>query len=863
MLQLFISYCHADGQYVDSLLTHLDPIIKDENALISPWYDREIISGKELWNNIDTHLHHSDIFCPLISASYLSSQSCRKEFEAAYEMHNRQGMLIIPIILSACAWKENEKISKFCAATTDAKEINHYTNQEDAWFEVYTNIKKAVIDYQNILNLKFTDSFNDFLSNTDILTKTHNQKETLVLDDIFVYPEVSYKNQSLYETHSDSKEILAGFKKGDRVEIIGDEQSGKTTIAKKYICELKKKGFIPIYISADQPILQGNLQARINNSFEEQYNSSLPLCDYDFSKIVPIIDDFFKAKRIEDYIIILNDYDSSIIIVDDIFLMDCKNETITSDYTKYTIREMNHRLRNQLIKKWLMLSDGGAQNRIFTNEEYARLDETYHRIDGQLSQGVMPAYPFFILFLLSTYETMQRPLDKEITTQGYCYQSLIYFFLAKQHVASEDQETYLNFLSELSYAIFKNQGNLDYASYEKFLQAYKKQFNLTQSPTTMLEKLVKCGIMHVSSLRYYGFAYPYLYYFFAGKYFAEHSDASDEENKEAIEDIDRIFANLHKDEYAYIAVFIAHHSKSKKILAKLYETAQKYFNAYNPTLLESEELAFFNTKVLEIPSLPETNNPEEQREKALRRQDELEEKKRSIEEHEDELSTDISKQLRGSIKTVEVIGQILRNRAGSMPKTDLKNMTNCAIDVHLRLLSSFFELIQTIIKSDASLVFIKERILEKKPDIDEQSLDALASAYFWNMNMSVIIGIISKLTFALGCNNMLPIIGEVCDERANTAARIIKNNSYMWIAKTINIEDIKTLVSASSNNPTIQKVMKYMLVNYCTMHNIDYKDRLRLQQLGIDRRFLNNRDNSKKKLMIDGHNPKGNEEPKQ
>ena len=131
------------------------------------------------------------------------------------------------------------------------------------------------------------------------------------------------------------------------------------------------------------------------------------------------------------------------------------------------------------------------------------------------------------------------------------------------------------------------------------------------------------------------------------------------------------------------------------------------------------------------------------------------------------------------------------------------------------------------------------------------------------MNMSVIIGIISKLTFALGCNNMLPIIGEVCDERANTAARIIKNNSYMWIAKTINIEDIKTLVSASSNNPTIQKVMKYMLVNYCTMHNIDYKDRLRLQQLGIDRRFLNNRDNSKKKLMIDGHNPKGNEEPKQ
>lgn len=69
----------------------------------------------------------------------------------------------------------------------------------------------------------------------------------------------------------------------------------------------------------------------------------------------------------------------------------------------------------------------------------------------------------------------------------------------------------------------------------------------------------------ISSCRNYSFEYPYLYYFFAGKYFAEHTDENDSENAHAIVEIDNIVNNLHTNENAYIAIFISHHTKSKFI----------------------------------------------------------------------------------------------------------------------------------------------------------------------------------------------------------------------------------------------------------------------------------------------------------
>lgn len=517
--------------------------------------------------------------------------------------------------------------------------------------------------------------------------------------------------------------------------------------------------------------------------------------------------------------------------------MDYNLENATGNYTKYKIRELKPSLRVTLIKKWLLVSEEHEPNRYIVNDQYAQLDEAKARIEAQINHGITPSYPFFILFLLSTYETMEKPMDNEITTQGYCYQSLIYFFLRKQGVKQCDIDAYLNFLTEFAYAIYKCNGALSDDVYQEFLSVYRTKFNLSISHKELLSKLLACNILEVTSSRYYQFAYPYLYYFFAGRYFAENFDDEDEDNNSVLNDIQTIFENLHKNDYAYITVFIAHHTKSKKIIKRIEAIANSMFANHPVATFSSEELSFFNSNTFDIPLLPaDSNNPEEQRTIQLRHEDEEEERIRK-EQRSEEDATELSMQLRSSIKTVEVLGQILRNRAGSMQKPDLKRLCSEAMDVHLRLLSSFFNLIKIIGQDRNNLSFLAERIVQSKPNMSFENAINLAEPLFWNINMGVIIGFVSKITNSLSSSNLLPVIKDVCDDKNTMASSIIKQNTIMWVRKSLHFEELRQIID-QTENLTANKVMSCLLVDYCMLHNIDDKDRNRFMSMGFKKQKL-------------------------
>ena len=85
-----------------------------------------------------------------------------------------------------------------------------------------------------------------------------------------------------------------------------------------------------------------------------------------------------------------------------------------------------------MIKKWILLTDKKNDNIHNENEKYKNIDSTTELVNTALGKvigkGIMPAYPFFILSVIITYDTVEKKLDQEITSQGYCYQALIYIF---------------------------------------------------------------------------------------------------------------------------------------------------------------------------------------------------------------------------------------------------------------------------------------------------------------------------------------------------------------------------------------------------------------------------------------------------
>jgi len=777
------------------------------------------------------------------------------EKKNALELRKKKRIIVVPIILSACGWSDDEEISNLLALPTDGKPISEFNDCNRAWKNVYDGLKDIIEKELKLKQLRLTKQFSDFLQNTELLAKAHSQKEKVLLDDIFVYPELEkYDDLREYDKKESSEKLIEHFCDYSKILIAGENQSGKTTLCKKIFMKLREENFVPVYIYDKTRPYQGKIENIISKAYKEQYET-VSIVEIDRQRIVPILDDFHFAKNKEKHIHDLSTYQHQIIIVDDIFSLNFKDEQIISSFTHFKIIEFIPSLRNRLIKKWTHLID--KKTDINHNETYQNIDKTTELVNTALGKvigsGIMPAFPFFILSVISTYETFVKPLDQEITSQGYCYQALIYLYLRKEGVKNDEIDTYINFLAEFAFFFYttkKNEISID--ELNSFFETYLDKYNLPIKQKTLLNNLLQTQIISLDNCNNYSFYYQYLYYFFVAKYLAEHV----EDSKKII---DSILTNLHKDENAYIAIFISHHSKNAYILDEIILNAQCLFDKYKSATLSKEELSFFDKQVGIIVQevLPPPNaTPEKERAKRLETQDLVEqinkdEKENNTREYESD--DDLAMELRRSIKTVEVMGRIIKNRAGSLEISRLEFIFEEAMKVHLRILTSFFELIRNEEEQQETVYFFSKRLnkivedmaeerkkegrKERKPSKEE--LEKISKKIFWNLNFFVVYGLIDKIIHSVGSNKLTSIVRKVCDNENTPASLLVKHGILMWYNKNVRIDDIAKGIDEDDFSEIARKVMRFMIVNHCSMHSLGFKEKQKIEhKLGIPSEIL-------------------------
>ncbi|POZ88365.1 TIR domain-containing protein [Petrotoga sibirica] len=831
-LKLFISYSHHDEKsYIDQFKKHIHTL--KDNGLIEDWYDREILAGEDFQNKINNNLEDADIICLFISKEFLSSPSCKKEKEKALELRKKKGISVIPIILSSCEWLDEEDISKLLALPADGKPISKFEDPDEAWLGVYEGLKKIIEKEIKFKNLKITEEFESFLQDTEMLTNAHSEKERVLLDDIFMPPDLDKFNDLGEHEEISSEELFKKLLDYPRIVIAGENQSGKTSLCKVMFKELRKRNFVPVYISDEKDQFRGRIENKILESFHKQYDDDgFDINEIDKERIIPIIDDFHFAKNKEKHVKDLSVYPRCILIVDDIFSLNIEDEKLLASFTRFKISEFKPTLRNELIKKWRRLTDKEIRD-----IDYRDIDRTTELIDSTLGETIgkkiMPAYPFFILSAIVTYETLAIPLNQEITSQGYCYEAFIYFYLRKQGVRNDEIDTYMNFLTELAFYFYKEKKyELFPDDFTSFMKLYLEKYNLPIDQKILLKNLSL--IVSTDSFNNYSFRYPYLYYFFVAKYLADHL-----ENEGIKEEIEKIMNNLHVNENAYIAVFMSHHSKNIGILCTVERNVRGLFDKYEPATLIKDEVKFFDEQVDKIiePSLPSVDTtPETERKKRLRTQDKLELSQNAEEQENSDKEDSLGRDLRRAIKTVEVMGTIIKNRAGSLEKTKLEEIFLDGMNLHLRILSSFFDLIKDKEGQEAIIDFISVRLKkiikesdEKKKELNREDLKKMARMIFWNLNFFIVYGFINKIVHSLGSDKLIKVEEEVCDEVGTPVSFLVKHGILMWYNKNLQVNELAVRIKEKDFSKLAERVSKLMVVDYCSLHPIDYKDRQRIE----------------------------------
>ena len=697
-IKLFCSYCHEDEKVREKFDKHINMLI--ENDIIESWNDTKITPGANLENQINQNLIDADIVLPLLSVNFLASENCKKELRKA----KAEGKKIIPIIIKHCSWKEfafegEDRLGDLKALPKDGRPISKWDDYDEAWDDVYKGLKRVCEAEYFIQKLKLTDEFQNDLDDCSPLKFFLPKDNSLTLSDIFVWPKFK-KAQDLDNPKSASeKDLFKDIDNSGRIWIVGEDQSGKTTLAKNIFLELRKKSLIPVFFSYTY---KGLFSKQLQNKLSEQYTDSLDISSYK-DNIILIFDDFHKYNKQAK---LLANLEASgfkhILLTDKIFSFNFHDKNLINlkkNYCRYEIIEFYATQRNELIEKWLTIDEKKEKNDNFkSRDEYKeKIDSTLGKAFGK---GIVPSYPFFILSIISTIES-----NPDITSQGHCYQALIYQHFRKYNL-SKDIDAYLNFLYELAYFLWKKDiQEINEQELKEFIEKdYAEQYTPPLPTDDLIYKLKIIGIL-TKSLGYYSFHYKYFFYYFVAKYIADNL-------KNNIEEIKKIFNHLHKNENAYIAIFICHHSKDKRILDYIGRNANMLFKNYSPVTLDKDEVAFIDERIGEIVKkieLPAANHSELERQKALQEQDKREESysdETQKSQDEDDRNA-LLLELRRCVKTAEVMGHIIKNRWGSLPNDRIKSIFQDTMNIYLRILSSFL----ASLKDKEQL--LEENIVEK------------------------------------------------------------------------------------------------------------------------------------------------------
>jgi hypothetical protein len=143
-LTIFISYSHADEALKNELLKHLAPLKRLK--LIDAWHDRKLKAGDDIDREISANLAKSDIAIFLLSVDFINSQYCYDiELEKALELHAKEQLTVIPVILRSCLW-QHTPLAKLLALPKDGKAVTAWADRDEALADVAESLRLKALD---------------------------------------------------------------------------------------------------------------------------------------------------------------------------------------------------------------------------------------------------------------------------------------------------------------------------------------------------------------------------------------------------------------------------------------------------------------------------------------------------------------------------------------------------------------------------------------------------------------------------------------------------------------------------------------------------------------------------------------------
>ncbi len=719
-LNIFCSYCHQDDASLQALQRHLRPL--QEHCSITVWSDKDILPGQSISTSIEQQLSQSDICVFLVSSYFLASQPCMEEWHIVRRMaHNNPRLVRIPIILSSCMWQDSLDNGDILALPTDANPISSFPNTEDGWFDVSRGMTRVVNSLRTLFSPKSV-----FQEDVDKTLFVSNGRRTL--SETFVFPRlIRYMDQpsSSYaqEEVVENEDALLGL---HLALVHGEEMSGKTALARRLYLHL---------VSARQPALLVDMneigrsinQRIFRRHFQDQFNGDFDLWDKLENKTI-ILDNLSSSGYMMQLIALSREHFDNILVFTktDTFLSYFQDDERMADFVQLKIDQLTHESQEQVIRKWV---DCAAEESSISDGRIDRLEDLVNSV--VISNKIVPRYPFYVLSIMQTQEAFM-PSDLDITSYGHCYYALIVANLVKSGISKSggEIESCLNFSEMLAYWLYTQTSDSG-SQFSQFINEYKRDYVITEATLNRITGS-EYGIISNDGT----FKTSFMFLFFLGRYIAKNRDTTSDLVERACKDISL-------DNNDMILLFAIHHTNDEGVVDEIVLRTMCALDHLVPATLSEAECDRFFEIVKGLPkTLVDRQQVDEERKATRRLRDQIEQsmgdrdlnhapvRRDDSRDHSDLQSEEIHRVLRSN----QVLGQILRNKFGSLKRRRIAEIIETVGDSGLKLVNMFLGENEIEERSSA--------IVSKFPDLDHEKIKRMlqTASFLWTIaNIELVV----------------------------------------------------------------------------------------------------------------------------
>lgn len=786
--RLFYSYSHGDSEYQRDMEEALSLLRQD--GLLYDWSDRRILPGQSISASVQSELDGADIICFLLSHNFIASDACMAEWRyATARAQSHPQVFRVPIILTDCPWEDLLGKDDVKALPRDATPVASYRNKSTAWQEVYQGLK-AVIERQR---RTFTPrpKHVERMEATDLVSH-----DDIPLSDIFVFPNLVHFHPDSAGAHvledriTSVDQILALH----RCVIHGDEMSGKSALAKHIAITLIGQSEPSMFIDLREEQRRPTVET-LQDIYRTQFTGDFDLWKAQSNKAI-VLDNLTPSRRSIEYIDLATQFFQRIVVTtsSDVFLSFYKDDDRLASFKEVEVRPLSHVQQETLIRRRLSQMDS-------VEPTDGLVDDVERRVNAVITNGVVPRYPFYVLSAVQTYEAFM-PTGVSVTSYGHCYYVMILARLTRSGLAGRDKDinACLNFAEHLALETYErtrsDRRELEAHEFSAFVARYRKSFLITDSILNRLQH-PQYGIITETGK----FRVKYMLHYFLGTCLSK-SSADDRRTKI----VDEMCEYSHVLSNHLTLMFTIHHATDNLVLEKVLAKTLRTLEGTEPAKLDRAETRRFSEFVAALQEdrvLSESSVDTKRKEERERR--DLLEGSEEGEQGDLEIVNDWYRILKNN----RILGQILRNRCGSLERERLASLVSTIADGGLRLVNS-------LLKDEAEIENLALFLSESNDRLafDDVKRVVRLVSFLWTMlNIEAVVR-------AIGFQEIREVVEEVVKRRGTPAYGMIGYFASLDGAERITPDIVRRLkeLLAKHQDGFLKGVLSVRTQHYINTH---------------------------------------------